>query len=155
MHFFANSYIDGIARLGEIGYSLTKVNTGEKNFNPKTDLPLFGSFFGAKVNVDAREYGNMESRIKELDTQLYTLEQKYPERVPRFESQYPFARPVIEMYKKRQGELNKLRHEATQVRTDRFLSPRDKEARIKIVTFEENLIKHAMVQDFKAYGMKD
>jgi len=155
LYFFANSYIDGIARFGELGYSLTKVDTGAKNFNPKTDLPLFGSFFGAKANVDAKEYGNMESRIKELDKQLYTLEQKYPERVPRFESQYPFARPVIEMYKQRQGELNKLRHEATVIRTDRYLSPKDKESRLKIVTFEENLIKHAMVQDFKAYGMKN
>jgi hypothetical protein len=48
-----------------------------------------------------------------------------------------------------------LREEATRIRTDNYLSPKNKEAMIKIVTFEQNIIKHEMVQDFKAYGMKD
>ena len=154
MYFFANSYIDGIARFGEITYALAGVSKEEKQFNPKTDLPLFGSFFGAKTNVDAREYGNMESRIKEMDKRIYTLDQQYPEQAARYDAEHPFDRVIVEIYKKRQGELNKLRKEATDIRTDRYLSPKNKEEMIKILTLEQNVIKHELVEDFKAYGMK-
>jgi hypothetical protein len=58
------------------------------------------------------------------------------------------------MYRARQGELNKLRQKATEIRTDRALQPSSKEAILKIITFEQNIIKHEMVEDFKAYGLK-
>jgi len=154
IHFFANSYIDGIARLGEVAYSLVGVSKEEKTFNPKTDLPLFGSFFGAKSNVDAREYSAMESQIKKMDKTIYTLEQQDPAGALQYEAKNPFNVTLVEMYKARQGELNKLRQKATEIRTDRTLQPSSKEAMLKIITFEQNIIKHEMVEDFKAYGLK-
>jgi hypothetical protein len=154
IHFFANSYIDGIARLGEVGYSLVGVSKDEKTFNPKTDLPLFGSFFGAKSNVDAREYSSMESQIKKMDKTIYTLEQQDPAGALQYEAKNPFNATLVEMYRARQGELNKLRQKATEIRTDRALQPSSKEAILKIITFEQNVIKHEMVEDFKAYGLK-
>jgi hypothetical protein len=154
IHFFANSYIDGIARLGEVGYSLVGVSKDEKTFNPKTDLPLFGSFFGAKSNVDAREYSSMESQIKKMDKTIYTLEQQDPTGALQYEAKNPFNVTLVEMYRARQGELNKLRQKATEIRTDRTLQPSSKEAILKIITFEQNVIKHEMVEDFKAYGLK-
>jgi hypothetical protein len=154
IHFFANSYIDGIARLGEVGYSLVGVSKDEKTFNPKTDLPLFGSFFGAKSNVDAREYSSMESQIKKMDKTIYTLEQQDPAGALKYEAENPFNVTLVEMYRARQGELNKLRQKATEIRTDRALQPSSKEAILKIITFEQNVIKHEMVEDFKAYGLK-
>ena len=154
IHFFANSYIDGIARLGEVGYSLVGVSKDEKTFNPKTDLPLFGSFFGAKSNVDAREYSSMESQIKKMDKTIYTLEQQDPTGALQYEAKNPFNVTLVEMYRARQGELNKLRQKATEIRTDRALQPSSKEAILKIITFEQNVIKHEMVEDFKAYGLK-
>lgn len=154
MYFFANSYIDGIARVGEVAYSWSNIVPGRKEFSPKSDLPLFGSFFGAKSNVDSRQYGDMEQRIKEMDRRIYTMEHRNPENLPRYESEHPFDRAIVEAYKARQGALNKLREEATKVRADKYLSYKDKESMVKIVTFEENLLKHAMIEDFKAYGMK-
>ena len=154
MYFFANSYIDGIARVGEVAYSWSNIVPGRKEFSPKSDLPLFGSFFGAKSNVDSRQYGDMEQRIKEMDRRIYTMEHRNPENLPRYEAEHPFDRAIVEAYKARQGALNKLREEATKVRADKYLSDKDKESMTKIVTFEENLLKHAMIEDFKAYGMK-
>jgi len=154
IHFFANSYIDGLARLGEVAYSLVGVSKEEKLFNPKTDLPLFGSFFGAKGNVDAREYSSIESQIKKMDKTIYTLNKQDPSGAIKYQQEHPFDATLVEMYNKRQGELNKLRQKATEIRTDRNMSPAQKEAIIKIAVFEQNIIKHEMVQDFKAYGLK-
>jgi hypothetical protein len=73
MYFFTNSYVDGIARLGEMAYNWIDLSKGDKRFNPKTDLALLGSFFGAKSNVDAREFTKVQEKIKDLDTRLKTL----------------------------------------------------------------------------------
>jgi len=154
IHFFANSYIDGVARVAEIGYSLVGVSKEEKLFNPKTDLPLFGSFFGAKGNVDAREYSSIESQIKKMDKTIYTLNKQDPSGAIKYQQEHPFDATLVEMYNKRQGELNKLRQKATEIRTDKNISPAQKEAIIKVAVFEQNIIKHEMVQDFKAYGLK-
>jgi hypothetical protein len=140
--------------LGEVGYSLVGVSKDEKTFNPKTDLPLFGSFFGAKSNVDAREYSSMESQIKKMDETIYTLKKQDPSGAIEYQQKHPFDTALVEMYNRRQGELNKLRQKATEIRTNRNINPSQKEAMIKIAVFEQNIIKHEMVQDFKAYGMK-
>jgi hypothetical protein len=152
MYFFANSYLDGLAKLGEISYSWANLESGEKKFNLKTDVPLFGSFFGTKTNVDAREYGNIEKRIKELDERLYTLEETSPDRAAMFEAKNPLARPLIDAYKARQGELSKLRAEANQIRNMPGLSPKARDELLRIVIMQQNILKHEMVMDFKAYG---
>jgi hypothetical protein len=154
MYFFANSYMDGIARLGEVGYSWANIGQTKKDFSPKNDLPFFGSFFGAKTNVDAREYGQMEQRIKDMDKRIHTLDEVAPDRAVAYDANHPFDRGIIEIYSKRQGELNALRKEANELRADRSLTQKDRDAMMKIIIFEQNIIKHEMVEDFKAYGMK-
>jgi hypothetical protein len=154
MYFFANSYLDGVSRIGEIGYSWANIEGNKKEFNPKTDLPLFGSFFGVKSNVDAREYGNIEQKIKEMDTRLYTLGKQHPERVAAYETKHPFDKAIIAAYKARQGDLNEMRNKANKIRWDKVLSPKDKTELLRVIIQEENMIKHAMVMDFKAYGME-
>lgn len=152
MYFFANSYLDGLARVGEISYSWANIQAGEKEFNVKTDAALFGSFFGAKTNVDSREYGEIEKRIKDLDKRLYTLDERAPDKAAEFDVENPLARGLVDAYKERQGELSKLRAEANEIRRDRNLSEKDRKALLRISIMEQNLLKHEMVQDFKAYG---
>ena len=152
LYFFANSYLDGIAKLGEIGYSWANLERGKKEFSLKNDVPLFGSFFGTKTNVDAREYGNIENRIKELDKRLKTLDEVNPAKAAMYDAKHPLDRGLIDAYKARQGELNKLRAEANQIRNMPGLSPRSRDAMLRIVIMQENILKHEMVMDFKAYG---
>ena len=154
LYFFTNSYLDGMAKLAEITYSWANLGKGEKEFNPKTDIPLLGSFFGAKANVDAREYGNMETRIKEMDKRLTTLDAVAPERAAMQDAKNPLNRAIIDAYKIRQGELNKLREEANQYRNMPGLSIKQRDAMVKLIIMQENILKHEMVMDFKAYGMK-
>ena len=96
----------------------------------------------------------MESQIKKMDKTIYTLNKQDPSGAIKYQQEHPFNATLVEMYNKRQGELNKLRQKATEIRTDRNMSPAQKEAIIKIAVFEQNIIKHEMVQDFKAYGLK-
>lgn len=153
LYFFANSYLDGLAKLGEIGYSWVDLDKGEKAFNIKNDLPLFGSFFGAKVNVDSREYGEMEKKILEIDKRMNTLDKLYPELLPQYEAKNPMHGSLVDAYRARQGELNRLRSEAREIRTMPGLSPKAREQLLRIATMEQNVIKHEMVEDFKAYGL--
>jgi hypothetical protein len=154
LYFFSNSYLDGLSKLAEITYSWANLGSGKKEFNPKTDIPLLGSFFGAKANVDAREYGNMETRIKEMDKRLTTLDEVAPERAAMQDAKNPLNRAIIDAYKIRQGELNKLREEANKYRNMPGLSIKQRDAMVKLIIMQENMLKHEMVMDFKAYGMK-
>jgi hypothetical protein len=154
LYFFANSYLDGLAKIGEIGYSWANLEQGKKAFNLKQDVPLFGSFFGTKTNVDSREYGNIETRIKELDKRLNTLDEVNPGKAAMYDAKNPLSRGLIDAYKSRQGELNKLRAEANQIRNMPGISPKSRDEMLKIVTMQQNILKHEMVMDFKAYGEK-
>ena len=154
LYFFTNSYLDGVSKMFlELPYSLTNLAQGEKTFNPKTDVPLFGSFFGAKTNVDSREYGKMEVKIKEMSQRLTTLEADSPEAYGAYISKNPLVPKIVDIYQERQGDLNELRQKATEIRNMRYLSPKDRDSLLKITIMEQNFLKHMMVEDFKAYGL--
>jgi hypothetical protein len=155
LYFFTNSYLDGISKMFlELPYSLTDLAQGEKTFNPKTDVPLFGSFFGAKTNVDSREYGKLEVKIKELSQRLTTLEADSPELYAEYVSKNPLVPKIVDIYQERQGDLNELRQKATELRNMKYLSPKDRDSLLKITTMEQNFLKHMMTEDFKAYGLE-
>ena len=157
VYFFANSYIDGISRVAQNMYSWNNFAKGEKDFNARTDIPLFGSFFGAKTNVDSREYGRVEEQIKELQKRIKTLEEVHPENLGKFINSNPYAMTIVDVYSENQGELNELRQEANEVRNLQqrgMISPKDRDAILKVIILQENILKHEMVTTFKAYGMK-
>jgi hypothetical protein len=54
-------------------YSFGLLGAGQKEFKAKTDIPFIGSFIGAETNVDSREYGEMEKKIKNIDKRLKRL----------------------------------------------------------------------------------
>jgi hypothetical protein len=154
LYFFANSYLDGLAKVGEVLYSWVNLDRGEKTFNIKTDVPLIGSFFGAKTNVDSREYGEIEKRILEIDKRMNTLDQRDPVRLAEYEAKNPLHGMLVDAYRSRQGELNKLRAEAREIRTMPDISPKTRDELLRISTMQQNVLKYQMVQDFKALGME-
>jgi hypothetical protein len=154
MYFFTNSYLDGVAKIAELMYSWTNLGKGEKDFNPKTDLPLFGSFFGAKTNVDSREYGKVEVKIKEIDKRLVTLEKRNPVLYAEFVANNPLYPTIVEEYQKAQGELNELRQRATEIRNNKYLAIKDRDALLKLAILEQNMLKHRLIEDFKAMGLE-
>jgi hypothetical protein len=154
IYFFANSYLDGVAKIGELTYNWANLDKGAKEFNPKNDIPLFGSFFGAKTNVDSREYGKVEEKIKEIDKRLVTMEKDDPTVYAKYVSKNPLHPSIVEVYQSKQGELNALRQQATEIRNMRGLAPKQRDQILKIITLEQNMLKHQMVMQFKALGLE-
>lgn len=154
IYFFANSYLDGVAKIGELTYNWANLDKGAKEFNPKNDIPLFGSFFGAKTNVDSREYGKVEEKIKEIDKRLVTMEKDDPTVYAKYIAKNPLHPSIVEVYQSKQGELNALRQQATEIRNMRGLAPKQRDQILKIITLEQNMLKHQMVMQFKALGLE-
>ena len=153
IYFFANSYLDGVSKLGEIGYNWANLDKGEREFNPKNDIPLFGSFFGAKTNVDSREYGKVEAKIKEIDQRLVTMKKDDPVQHALYVAKQPLYPSVVDVYQSKQGELNELRRKATEIRNLKGLTPKDRDQILKVITLQQNMLKHQMVEQFKVLGV--
>jgi hypothetical protein len=154
LYFLTNTYMDGPARAIETLYGLNDLAQGQKGFNPKTDIPLMGSFFGSKVNIDAQQFSKVEDKVKRIEAvmkQFATdseIEAKYMEK-------YPFHEAVVEFYNvELNGTLKELRAEANEYRLDKYLSQKDRKELLKLNTMQANIVKNEMIQVFKSYGIE-
>jgi hypothetical protein len=151
LYFFANSYVDGASRLAEL---VGGPFLGKKQFDPKLDVPLIGSFFGSASSVDAREFSKMEGRIKNMKGMLKMYESN-PEQYEKYIEAHPMNEDLVKIYEKAVGgDLNELYHVAKEYRRMEGLTPSEREALIKPVTLAINLYKHELLEQFKAYGME-
>jgi hypothetical protein len=155
LYFLSNSYIDGLGRVIELLYGMPDVIKGDKSFNPKTDLPLMGSFFGAKSNVDSREFSTVENKIKSMERKINMFDKADPLTSAQYDVKHPFDRMLVEMYNHQlNADLNPLREEAKRIRLMQGITPDTKAAMLKMVTFQENLVKRNMIEQFKAFDVK-
>jgi hypothetical protein len=154
IYFLANSYLDGLSKIGEVTYNWANLDKGEKEFNPKNDIPLFGSFFGAKTNVDSRQYGKVEKKILEIDKRLVSMEKDDPVQHALYVAKNPLYPSIVDVYRSKQGELNELRQKATEIRTMKYISPKNRDQILKTITLEQNMLKYQMVQEFKILGIE-
>jgi hypothetical protein len=154
LYFLSNSYIDGLGRVIELLYGMPDVIKGDKSFNPKTDLPLMGSFFGAKSNVDSREFSTVENKIKSMERKINMFDKADPLTSAQYDVKHPFDRMLVEMYNHQlNADLNPLREEAKRIRLMQGITPDTKAAMLKMVTFQENLVKRNMIEQFKAFDV--
>ena len=152
LYFFANSYLDGVGRIAQMMYnSGTKT---EREFNPRTDLPTLTSFFGAKSNVDAREFGKMETKIKEIDKRLATLDKDIvnPDVAAAYEDKHPMHRDAVQIYNQHKKQLDSLRKEANEIRVDQSLEIRERQEMLRDNIILQNLIKREMLDQVKDYN---
>jgi hypothetical protein len=153
MYFLANSYLDGIAKVGELGYGTLDVMQGNKSFDVKKDLPLFGSFVGSKSNFDSREFTKVENQIKEMERKLNMFKQD-PVQYAKYISNNPFHEILVEQYNREvNGTLKGLRADLNTYRKMKL--PQDERKQIvDALTMQSNIIKRNMIEEFKAYGIK-
>jgi len=154
LYFLSNSYIDGIARIADGLYGIVDTTNSRPPFNPKTDLPLVGSFFGARSNVDSREFSKVENQIKAIERQIKMYDTK-PEKAVEYDTAHPMNRPAVELYNKMvNGELRDLRREANITRRDQTIPADVKRELIAVLTLQQNIIKRQMIDMFEAYEIK-
>lgn len=153
LYFLSNSYADGVGRILETAYGMPDIVQGQKNFNPKTDLPLMGSFFGAQSNVDSREFTAVENKIKDMERKINMFDKADPMTSMKYDMKHPFDRMLVDSYNKQlNSQLNPLRAQAKQIRLMQ-MSPSARDSMLKIVNFQENLVKRNMIEQFKAFGV--
>ena len=155
LYFLSNSYIDGIGRVFEAAYGMPAVIKGDKNFNPKTDLPLMGSFFGARSNFDSREFSSVENKIKDMERKINMFDKANPLVSAQYDMKNPFDRMLVDIYNAQLNQqLNPLRAKAKEIKLMPGLTPNTRSDMLKIITLQENLVKRNMIETFKAYGLK-
>jgi hypothetical protein len=153
LYFLSNSYIDGIGRILETAYGMPDIVKGGKDFNPKTDLPLFGSFFGAKSNVDSREFSSVEKKIADMERKINMFSKADQMAAIRYDMKHPFDRMLVYSYNQQlNSHLNPLREQAKKIRL-MDLPPNTRDSMLKIVNFQENLVKRNMIEQYKAFGL--
>ena len=154
MYFLANSYADGVSRIFETTYGLTDLASGRKEFNAKTDLPLAGSFFGTRSNVDSREFSSVEKKILAKEQRLNMFKGD-PQAMMKYHSEYPMDEAIVKHFNTMvNGELKRLRTEAKNFRLMEGITPKEREAMVKMLTLQQNLIKNNIIETFKAYDIK-
>jgi hypothetical protein len=154
LYFLSNSYIDGIGRVLETAYGMPDIVKGEKSFNPKTDLPLLGSFFGARASYDARQFAKVEKEVKHMEKVINDFKTQ-PVKYAEYTAKYPMDEVIVETYYKiLNKELNPLRAQDKSVRLDRDLSPAARKDLLRMNQLYENLIKRQMIDLFDSYGLE-
>jgi hypothetical protein len=153
LYFLANSYFDGISRVAEELHGVNDLSRGRKEFNPKTDVPLFGSFFGSKSNVDSRDFSKVEQQVQDMERKIKMFDSN-PEMAGQYDAKHPMNRMIVDYYNDGvQNELKDLRSQAKQIRLEQGYSPKERSEILKVITYQQNLVKYQMLEMFKAYGV--
>jgi hypothetical protein len=153
MYFLSNSYVDGPSRVFEGVFGITDTISGRKAYSPKTDIPLFGSFFGAEANVDSREFSSVEKQILEKSKRVAAAKLN-PDRYVKYVESNPFDEMLVESYNKDISDLNRLRNYTKQVQLDENLSPKERSEFIKMYKLQQNIIKRNLIEQYEAYGVE-
>jgi hypothetical protein len=152
MYFLVNSYADGPARLVDFTINNYYYATGDKEFDAKTNIPLLGSFIGAPPNVDTREFSSVEKKIQKMSGNLNMFKSN-PEQYIKYVTDNPFDVSLVKLYDKSIGDLNKLRSEDKKIRLASY-TPAERKPLLDANRKYQNLLKHNMIEMFKAYGVE-
>jgi len=152
MYFLVNSYADGPARLVDFTINNYYYATGDKEFDAKTNIPLLGSFIGAPPNVDTREFASVEKQILKMSGNLNMFKSN-PEQYIKYVTDNPFDVSLVKLYDKSIGDLNKLRSEDKKLRLASY-TPAERKPLLDANRKYQNLLKHNMIEMFKAYGVE-
>jgi tetratricopeptide (TPR) repeat protein len=153
IYFLTNSYADGIGKIIDAMVSGAYLVSGEKEFNPKTDLPFLGSFIGAKSNIDNKEFVQVEEKVKKMSEVLNTYKKANPEGYADYLDKNPLAEVIVATYDKSLPAINTMRAEAKRVRM-MDISPKEKTELLKDLNFQQNIIKRNIVDTFGDYDIK-
>lgn len=154
MYFFASNYFDGMAKMGTAVTNLGLSVAGQKDFDPKNDMPFIGSFIGTKSNVDAREFSKVEEQIKAFDKRINALKDK-PEALNRFLDNNADAYSAVQFYNHQvNGQLRQLRAVANQIRANDELTPRERKLQLEEINGMSNIVKRQLLNVFQDMGIK-
>jgi hypothetical protein len=152
LHFFANSYLDGLARMAHNTYGMALTMTGQKEFDPKRDLGgVFDSFIGKSSSFDAREFSDVESKIKKQQG-ILTMYKDSPEMLDKYLDAHPNALMLDNIYNATiNGQLKSVRHQLNALQSDTSQSPKEKADEIKDLKEQRDWIMRSFLDQYHDY----
>jgi hypothetical protein len=150
MYFFANNYADGIMR-GISGVSgLAMSATGFKEFDPKRDSIVFESFFGSPSNFDARQFSNVENKIKDIERRMNTLKSNNPVGYSEYLQDNPTHKYLVDYYNSQvNGQLRDIRKMMNDIRINREYTPKERGEMLDNLKPIQNLVKRNLLTAFE------
>jgi Sec-independent protein translocase protein TatA len=99
LHFFVNSYLDGVGRIASSAAGLGSVAAGSSELDLKQMVPIVSSFIGVNTSYDAREYQDTRRLIGEYKQRLDAFENR-PEQMRAYLERNPNAQLIVDYYNK-------------------------------------------------------
>ena len=109
---------------------LARVSVGDKDFNPKTDMPFLGSFSSKPSNIDARKFGQLQDDMISIQKRFNTFKND-PERFNTYMNKNEDEVTAMFIYNKfKNGALNRVQQYENTVKRNNKLSSKEKEEKI-------------------------
>jgi hypothetical protein len=152
MYFFANNYLDGLARVVSTSSNLALVAMGNKNFDPRTDTFFLDSYLKAPSNYDATEFKKAEQKIADYAKKINAF--KGTPQLSEFMEDNPQAMGVVKSYNKFvNGGLRNLNEAANRVRRS-DMTVKEKQDRLNVLRKQQNQLKSAYLNMLDARGFE-
>lgn len=151
LQFYANNYLQGVANVTGAVYGGYQDLMGQKDFDIKTDVPMFSSLIGKQTDADAREYADTENEIKKMKARLSALKNTgNDDAYDRYTDKNPNAELLVDRYNKTKAKIDKINKELNKVRASDE-SPKDtQEERDDLRKIRSSYMKD-LNDDFKEY----
>jgi hypothetical protein len=155
LYFFANNFFDGASRVLHNANNTRLWLSGDKEFDAKTDLMVFDSFFGRESNIDAREWQRVEDDLKERATTLKALENSAPDKYYEYVAKNPLEPYLVDMYEEDvNGTLRDLKAQANEINARKDFPPALRNDLLKNITLQMNLEKRRLIENYKMLGVE-
>jgi hypothetical protein len=152
LYFFANNYVDGLARVGASAWDWSLIASGKKDFEMRRGTLVLDSFIGAPSNYDSKLYSEAEKKIKNIDARLKNLENN-PEALARYLESHPTDMALVQYYNSSsQQELRDVREIMNNIRENRELTPKEKKEQLDVFQPVQNTIKRNLVSVYNQIG---
>ena len=152
MYFFANNYLDGLARVVSTSSNLALVAMGNKNFDPRTDTFFLDSYLKAPSNYDATEFKKAELKIADYAKKINAF--KGTPQLSKFMEDNPEAMGVVKSYNKFiNGGLRDLNEAANRVRRSN-MTVKEKQDRLNVLRKQQNQLRSAYLNMLYARGFE-
>jgi hypothetical protein len=150
LHFWLNSYADGLTRMASTSHGAISLAMGERDFDPKQDLLPLSSFLGRQSSFDAREFAAMEKDVQAVRNRLNMYKDR-PEQLENYTRDNPNAQSIVGYYNTEvNGNLKTVRTQMKAIERDPNMSPREKAEYLKELRENRDWIMRGMIDSIKA-----
>ena len=151
LQFFANNYVSGIATATHAITGTAQTFMGQKDYDLKTDLPIFGSLLGRAADADARQYSDTSTGIQKIKTRLSTLRNTNNQAAySKFVAENPTAPMLVKQYDVLTNRINKYNRMLNDIRAS-DMTPKQRKDRVEELRNMRSLYMKQLNDSYELY----